>query len=150
MEYVAHDEAREAILITQAQPSQEDQQRARVRRYLSLMAFRVPALVIAGIVYGATSNGLLALAVIALSIPLPWVAVLIANDRPPREKGEVRRYKWSGDRDDPALSASHHRELRTHETSEFDSPDFGTAHVDDADFDTRRTRTTRGHTDDAR
>ena len=111
MEYVAHEEAREAILITQAQPSQEDQQRARVRRYLSLMAFRVPALILAGVVYGATNNGLLALAVIALSIPLPWVAVLIANDRPPREKGEVRHYKWSGDHSAPAVAAAHHREL---------------------------------------
>ncbi|MCP2195407.1 DUF3099 domain-containing protein [Williamsia deligens] len=108
---MAHEEAREAILITQAQPSQEDQQRARVRRYLTLMAFRVPALVLAGIVYGATGSGLLALAVIALSIPLPWVAVLIANDRPPREKGEVRQYKWSGEHTAPAIAATHHREL---------------------------------------
>lgn len=115
MEYVAHEEAREAILITQAQPSQEDQQRARVRRYLSLMAFRVPALLVAGLVYGATGSGLLALAVIALSIPLPWVAVLIANDRPPREKGEVRHYKWSGENSAPAVAAAHHRELGAHD-----------------------------------
>ena len=116
MEYVAHDEAREAILITQAQPSQEDQQRARVRRYLSLMAFRVPALILAGVVYGATGNGLLALAVIALSIPLPWVAVLIANDRPPREKGEVRQYKWAGDHEAHAIATAHHRELGADDT----------------------------------
>lgn len=140
MEYVAHEEAREAILITQAQPSQEDQQRARVRRYLSLMAFRVPALILAGIVYGATGNGLLALAVIALSIPLPWVAVLIANDRPPREKGEVRRYKWSGDHTATALEGRNHRELGTFDTGEFDTPDMGSRVGDD-----RRT-----HTDDQR
>ncbi|KQR98755.1 hypothetical protein ASG12_10250 [Williamsia sp. Leaf354] len=112
---MAHEEAREAILITQAQVSQEDQHKARVRRYLSLMAFRVPALVIAGIVYGATGSGLLALAVIALSIPIPWVAVLIANDRPPREKGEVPRYKWSGDADPPAVAATHFRQLKGHD-----------------------------------
>lgn len=136
MEYVAHEEAREAILITQAQPSQEDQQRARVRRYLSLMAFRVPALILAGVVYGATGNGLLALAVIALSIPLPWVAVLIANDRPPREKGEVRQYKWSGDHAATAIAGRNHRELGTFDTGEFDTPDMGSRAGED-----RRTRT---------
>ncbi|MBT0567929.1 DUF3099 domain-containing protein [Williamsia sp. CHRR-6] len=112
---MAHEEAREAILITQAQVSQEDQHRARVRRYLTLMAFRVPALVLAGIVYGATGSGLLALAVIALSIPIPWVAVLMANDRPPREKGEVPVYKWSGVHDAPAIAATHYRELERHD-----------------------------------
>lgn len=140
MEYVAHEEAREAILITQAQPSQEDQQRARVRRYLSLMAFRVPALILAGVVYGATGNGLLALAVIALSIPLPWVAVLIANDRPPREKGEVRQYKWSGDHAATAIAGTNHRQLGSFDTGEFDAPDVGAR-----SGDTRRT-----YTDDQR
>ena len=115
MEDVAHEEAREAILITQAQVSQDAQHKARVRRYLTLMAFRVPALVIAGIVYGATGSGLLALAVIALSIPIPWVAVLIANDRPPREKGEIPRYKWSGEANPPAVEATHFRQLKGHD-----------------------------------
>ncbi|MFT3900196.1 MAG: DUF3099 domain-containing protein [Gordonia sp. (in: high G+C Gram-positive bacteria)] len=87
--------AEEAFLITRAENSPEDQHRARVRRYLTLMAFRVPALILACIVYGATQNGLLALAVVALSIPLPWVAVLIANDRPARKRGEVAEYKYA-------------------------------------------------------
>ncbi|GAC68910.1 hypothetical protein GS4_19_01000 [Gordonia soli NBRC 108243] len=87
----------DTYLITGAQQSLEDQHRARVRKYLSLMAFRVPALIIAGIVYGATGSGLLALAIVALSIPLPWVAVLIANDRPPRKRGEVPQYKYGAD-----------------------------------------------------
>lgn len=92
-----HAEIREAVLITDAQVSLEDQQRARVRKYLTLMAFRVPALVIAGIVYSATNNGLLALAIVAVSIPLPWIAVLIANDRPPRKRGEVPHYLYGTD-----------------------------------------------------
>ncbi|SIR86595.1 DUF3099 domain-containing protein [Williamsia sterculiae] len=89
-------EDREAILITQAELPQDAQHRARVRRYLFLMAFRVPALVLAGVLYGVTGNGYVALGVIALSIPLPWMAVLIANDRPPRAKGEARHYKFGG------------------------------------------------------
>ena len=90
------DHAPESFLITEAQTSLEEQHRARVRRYLTLMAFRIPALVIAGIVYATTQNGLIALGVIVLSIPIPWVAVLMANDRPPRPKDEVLHYKYSG------------------------------------------------------
>lgn len=89
-----HAELRDAILITDAQQSLDDQHRARVRKYLTLMAFRIPALVIAGIVYTATGSGLWALAIVAVSIPLPWVAVLIANDRPPRKRGEVPQYLY--------------------------------------------------------
>ena len=86
--------AEEAFLITRAENSPEEQHRARVRRYLILMAFRVPALILACIIYGATHNGLLALAVVAASIPLPWVAVLVANDRPARKRGEVAEYHY--------------------------------------------------------
>ncbi|MFW0784808.1 DUF3099 domain-containing protein [Gordonia sp. CPCC 206044] len=92
-----HGRPRDAVLITDAQESLEAQQRARVRKYLTLMAFRVPALIIAGIVYSATGSGLLALAIVAVSIPLPWIAVLIANDRPPRRRGEVPQYKYGAD-----------------------------------------------------
>ncbi len=91
------DRAHETFLITDAQESLEDQQRARVRKYLTLMAFRVPALIIAGIVYSSTGSGLLALAIVAASIPLPWIAVLIANDRPPRKRGEVPHYMYGAD-----------------------------------------------------
>uniref|UniRef100_UPI002454F4DA DUF3099 domain-containing protein n=1 Tax=Nocardia cyriacigeorgica TaxID=135487 RepID=UPI002454F4DA len=37
--------------------------------------------------------------IIVASIPLPWIAVLIANDRPPRDKNEPSRW----DRPRPAL-----------------------------------------------
>ena len=53
-----------------------------MRNCLTLMAFRVPALILAALAYGACFfNGLVSLAIIALSLPLPWMAVLIANDR---------------------------------------------------------------------
>lgn len=93
-----NEHAPETFLITEAHASLEEQHRARVRKYLTLMAFRVPALVISGIVYATTQNGFLALGIIILSIPIPWVAVLIANDRPPRAKGEVPHYKYGEDR----------------------------------------------------
>jgi hypothetical protein len=80
------------VLITAAAVSYEEQHRARVRKYLTLMAFRVPALILAAVAYGAWHNGLISLLIVAASIPLPWMAVLIANDRPPRSPDEPRRF----------------------------------------------------------
>ena len=81
------------VLITRAAPAYEEQHRARVRKYLTLMSFRVPALILAALAYSVWQNGLLSLAIIVASIPLPWMAVLIANDRPPRRAEEPRRYE---------------------------------------------------------
>src|SRR3954470_10690279 len=80
------------VLITAAAPSYEVQHRARVRKYLTLMSFRIPALILAALAYGAWHNGLISLLIVAASIPLPWMAVLIANDRPPRSADEPRRF----------------------------------------------------------
>jgi hypothetical protein len=80
------------ILITAAAPSYEVQHRQRVRKYLTIMSFRIPALLLAAVAYGTWHNGLISLAIIAASIPLPWIAVLVANDRPPRRADEPRRF----------------------------------------------------------
>src|SRR5271157_3621286 len=80
------------VLITTAAPSYEEEHRARVRKYLTLMAFRIPALILAAVAYGAWHNGLISLLIVAASVPLPWMAVLIANDRPPRSSTEPRRF----------------------------------------------------------
>jgi hypothetical protein len=80
------------ILITAAAPAYEVQHRQRVRKYLTIMSFRIPALILAAVAYGTWHNGLISLAIIAASIPLPWMAVLIANDRPPRRADEPRRF----------------------------------------------------------
>ena len=80
------------MLITRAEYSYEEQHRARVRKYLKLMFWRIPAFLAAAFAYGIWHNGLLSLAILAASIPLPWMAVLIANDRPPRRAEEPRRY----------------------------------------------------------
>ena len=86
------------VLITRAAQPYEEQHRARVRKYLSIMAWRVPALLLAAVAYGVWHNGLISLAILAASIPLPWIAVLIANDRPPRRAEEPRRYAAKGGR----------------------------------------------------
>ena len=81
------------VLITRAAKPYEEQHRARVRKYLTIMSFRVPALLLAAAAYGIWHNGLVSLAILVASIPLPWIAVLIANDRPPRKAEEPRRYQ---------------------------------------------------------
>lgn len=80
------------VLITRAAYSYDEQHRQRVRKYLKLMFWRIPAFIAAAVAYGIWHNGLLSLAILAVSIPLPWMAVLIANDRPPRRAEEPRRY----------------------------------------------------------
>lgn len=80
------------VLITRAAYSYEEQHRARVRKYLKLMFWRIPAFIAAAVAYSIWHNGLLSLAILAVSIPLPWMAVLIANDRPPRTAEEPRRF----------------------------------------------------------
>ncbi|GAC58335.1 hypothetical protein GOHSU_37_00310 [Gordonia hirsuta DSM 44140 = NBRC 16056] len=88
----------DAFLITRAETSLDEQHRARVRKYLFMMSFRVPALVIAGLVYIWTGSPWWAIGIILFSIPLPWVAVIIANDRPPRRRGEVQYYRFGSGR----------------------------------------------------
>lgn len=80
------------VLITRAAPAYEEQHRQRVRKYLTLMSFRIPSLILAAVAYGIWHNGLISLAIIVVALPLPWMAVLIANDRPPRKAEEPRRY----------------------------------------------------------
>ncbi|MCC8926199.1 DUF3099 domain-containing protein [Rhodococcus sp. BGS-1C] len=84
--------ARHPALITEAQSSIEEQHRARVRKYMFIMSFRIPALVLAAISYSMWANPWIAMAIVGASIPLPWMAVLIANDRPPRSADEVSRF----------------------------------------------------------
>jgi hypothetical protein len=80
------------VLITEAAPSLDQQHRDRVRRYMVLMGFRIPCLVLAAGAYGLWHNALISLVIIGVSVPLPWIAVLVANDRPPRRKDEPSRW----------------------------------------------------------
>ncbi|RFD25434.1 hypothetical protein MUBE_10205 [Mycobacterium uberis] len=80
------------VLITTAAPSYEEELHTRIRKYMTLMAFRIPALVLAAVAYSTWHNSLIPLLIVATSVPLPWMAVLIANDRPPRRAEEPRRF----------------------------------------------------------
>ncbi|HEU0088951.1 MAG TPA: DUF3099 domain-containing protein [Pseudonocardiaceae bacterium] len=78
------------VLITAAEPSYSEQYATRRRKYAILMSARVPCLVLAGVFY---QTWWLALAFLLLSVPLPWMAVLIANDRAPRKAERVNRFR---------------------------------------------------------
>jgi hypothetical protein len=78
------------VLITEAAPSYEEEYAARKRKYLTMMLLRLPCLVLAGVFHDIWW---LALGFVLLSVPLPWIAVLIANDRPPRKAEQVNRYE---------------------------------------------------------
>ncbi|MBV8927737.1 MAG: DUF3099 domain-containing protein [Mycobacteriaceae bacterium] len=97
------------VLITRAAPPYEVEHRERVRKYVILMACRIPALLLAAVAYGIWHNGLVSLAIIVVSVPLPWIAVLIANDRPPRRAEEPHRY--GGNRRTPLFPTANRQAL---------------------------------------
>ncbi|MDN5917711.1 MAG: DUF3099 domain-containing protein [Pseudonocardia sp.] len=66
------------VLITSAALSFEQEQAIRKRRYALLMGMRIPFLIAAA---ALSSIPWLAVTLLVVSIPLPWIAVLIANDR---------------------------------------------------------------------
>ena len=80
----------EPVLITEAEPSQVDQHAARKKRYAITMAIRGVSLVLAAMTY---TYSIWLMAVFAvLGTVLPWVAVVMANDRPPKKRLDVNRY----------------------------------------------------------
>ncbi|QRP43950.1 DUF3099 domain-containing protein [Amycolatopsis sp. FDAARGOS 1241] len=78
------------VLITEAEPSYDDQLAARKKKYIIMMVCRIPCLILAGLTY---HTWWLAVTFLVISVPLPWIAVLIANDRPPRKSKHVNRYE---------------------------------------------------------
>ncbi|MFI9402048.1 DUF3099 domain-containing protein [Nocardia sp. NPDC052316] len=71
-------------LITDAKPPYAEQHRLRDRKDIILLSFRISALIAASIVYGVTGVSWIAAVILTASVPLPWLAVLIANKRPPK------------------------------------------------------------------
>ena len=77
------------VLITDAARSYEEELAVRKRRYAIMMGLRVPCMVLAVVFYQIPW---LAVTLLVLSIPLPWMAVLIANDRLAPKREKVNRY----------------------------------------------------------
>lgn len=101
------------VLITSAEKSQDEQLRDRKVRYVLMMATRALLLIVATILVMAEAPLLwiwIPLCVAGGAI-LPWVAVLVANDRPPKDRHRVRaRWRKTPSPDDPrALTQEEHR-----------------------------------------
>jgi uncharacterized membrane protein len=77
------------VLITEAAPSRAEQHAARKKRYVLTMAVRGVCLVLAAVFYQTLW---LALIFAGLGTVLPWIAVMMANDEPPKKKLDVNRY----------------------------------------------------------
>ena len=78
------------VLITDAARSQSEQLRSRQVRYVTMMGLRAGCLIL-GAVLISVRPPLLPLWLILCAagmVFLPWAAVLIANDRPPKSKAE--------------------------------------------------------------
>ena len=88
----------EPVLITDAQPSLLEEHAARKKRYVITMGIRALSLVLATVVYATTHILWLAMVLAGLSPVLPWIAVVMANDGPPKSKQHVNRYDARPDR----------------------------------------------------
>jgi len=77
-----------AILVTGAALSREEEFRARKKRYVITMSMRIVLLVGAGLL--VQWHLWAALVVAAISIVLPWIAVIMANDGPPKNSKKFR------------------------------------------------------------
>ncbi|MEU4214372.1 DUF3099 domain-containing protein [Actinoplanes sp. NPDC026623] len=76
------------VLITDAARSQSDQLRSRQIRYVTMMSMRAVCLILGAILI-SVKPPLLPLWLILCAagmVFLPWAAVLIANDRPPKSR----------------------------------------------------------------
>ena len=67
------------VLITEAEPSLSVQHDQRKRKYVIMMSTRVVCLVLAAVSYRIPA---LMLVFAIAAVALPWMAVLVANDRP--------------------------------------------------------------------
>ena len=84
------------VLITEAQPSLAEEHAARKKRYALTMAFRAVCLILAAIFYQVVW---LMLIFAVLGTVLPWVAVVMANDGPPKKRVDPNRYTHRPDRE---------------------------------------------------
>lgn len=77
------------MLITDAAPDPEVELRRREIRYVATMLVRALCLIGAALVVVNKPPlwQLLAVVCVIAAVLLPWLAVLLANDRPPRKRG---------------------------------------------------------------
>ena len=82
------------VLITDAPESPDRQRHSREARYLTMMAVRAICLIVAAILVSAKPPhyGAWVIGCVVGMVLLPWLAVLIANDRPAKPQYRASRY----------------------------------------------------------
>jgi len=85
----------EPVLITEAEPSMAEQHAHRMKRYALTMGIRLVCLILAAVFYKIVW---LMLILAILGTVLPWIAVIMANDRPPKKRLKVNHYDARPDR----------------------------------------------------
>jgi Flp pilus assembly protein TadB len=83
----AHDQP---PLITSAPQSSDDEFDRRRKRYAVMMGLRALCVIGAALTYRVSM--LLAMAFVVGGVVLPWCAVIIANDRPPKKRQQRSGY----------------------------------------------------------
>jgi Flp pilus assembly protein TadB len=99
--------SKDPIVITEAQESLPDQLRKRQIRYALMMGLRVVCLVAAVVVFAAQpplTPVWVTLCILGM-VFLPWMAVLIANDRPPKKASQLRTKLHGHPRPDRAITS---------------------------------------------
>jgi len=86
----------EPVLITEARPSLAQQHAARKKRYALTMGIRAICLILAAVFYQIVW---LMLILAFLGTVLPWIAVVMANDGPPKKRVDPHRYTPRPDRE---------------------------------------------------
>lgn len=81
-------------LITSAPENLDDEYSRRRKRYALMMAGRAACVIAAAAVYRFSI--VLAIAFVLAGTVLPWAAVIMANDRPPRRRTPVAPYRPAG------------------------------------------------------
>lgn len=83
----------QATLVTGAALSRDEELRSRKKRYVITMAMRIVLLVAAALLVRWSLWA--ALVVAGISVVLPWVAVVMANDGPPKNSKKFRAMQSS-------------------------------------------------------
>lgn len=80
----------DAALITDARVGPGQDRNRRERQYATLMALRIPSLVAAVFTWYVFHSVLWTAVVVGVTLPLPWIAVVLANGRGPKKDARER------------------------------------------------------------
>ena len=100
------------VVITEVEPSPAQQLRSRQIKYAAMMGIRTVCLVVAAVVvsmkvpYAMVWVGICLVGMVAL----PWMAVIIANDRPPKRSSRFTTRLHRTRPDQPALPPGDERQ----------------------------------------